>query len=179
MAVDGDARAFEQLYRRYHPYVAKIIAESVADVEARLDLQQGTFERAWRRIGTLTDQNAFRPWVAQIARRLIIDHFRASSRSVQTDFEDDATPELASDDWSAEDWFSMRDLADALRVAINGLSARDATVIELATTFGFDSSEIAAALDVEPGHARVLLHRARRRLISAVYHQSGLAIGSA
>jgi DNA-directed RNA polymerase specialized sigma24 family protein len=93
---------------------------------------------------------------------LIIDHFRSSSRTIQTDFEDERTNDVASDDWTADDWASMRELAAALRVAIDGLSARDAAVIELATTFGFGAAEIGAALDIESGHARVLLHRARR-----------------
>jgi RNA polymerase sigma-70 factor (ECF subfamily) len=176
-AVTGDSRAFELLYRRYHPYVAKIIADSVADVDARLDLQQTTFERAWRRLDTLADHGAFRPWIAQIARRLIIDHFRLASRTVQTDFDNDRAAEVASDDWTADDWASMRELAEALDVAVEGLSARDATVLDLATTFGFGAPEIAAALDIEAGHARVLLHRARRRLSAAVYEQSGLTIG--
>ena len=57
-----------------------------------------------------------------------------------------------------------RELADAVDVAITGLSARDVTVLELAANFGFGASEIAAALDVTAGHARVLLHRARQRL---------------
>ena len=117
----------------------------------------------------LRDPKAFKAWIAQLARRLVIDHFRSSSRSVPTDFTNpDQGFELESDDWTAHDWAAMHELATVLQIGINGLSSRDVTVLELATSFGFTSQEIAAALDIDISHARVLLHRARRRLSKAL-----------
>ena len=164
-AQQGDATAYSQLYERYHPYIRKILSDDVSDVEARNDILQSVFERGWSKITMLRDPKAFKAWIAQLARRLVIDHYRSSSRSVPTDFTDpDEMFELAADDWSAHDWAAMHELASALQIGINGLSSRDATVLELATSFGFTSQEIAAALDIDVSHARVLLHRARRRL---------------
>lgn len=161
----GDARAYGRLYERYHPYIRKILNDDVSDAEARNDLLQTVFERGWTKLDTLRNPDAFKAWLAQLARRLVIDHYRASSRTVVTDFTDpDESFDLESGDWSAHDWAAMRELAGALQIGIDGLSARDATVLELATSFGFTSQEIAAALDIDVGHARVLLHRARRRL---------------
>jgi len=164
-AQQGDATAYGLLYERYHPYIRKILSDDVHDVEARNDLLQSVFERGWSKIGMLRDPKAFKAWIAQLARRLVIDHYRSSSRTVATDFTDpDEEFDLASDDWSAHDWAAMNELAGALQIGINGLSSRDATVLELATSFGFTSQEIAAALYIDVSHARVLLHRARRRL---------------
>jgi len=161
----GDATAYGMLYERYHPYIRKMLSDDVKDVEARHDLLQSVFERGWSKIGMLRDPKAFKAWIAQLARRLVIDHYRSSSRTVPTDFTDPGEEfDLVSDDWSAHDWAAMRELAGVLQVGINGLSSRDATVLELATSFGFTSQEIAAALDIDVSHARVLLHRARRRL---------------
>ena len=168
-AAAGDAAAFTELYRANHRYVAKIVADGMADADARNDVCQAVFEQAWVKLDTLRDPDAFRPWIAQIARRMIIDHHRRSSRSIATDFSaTDEAPEPAEDDWSAHDWAAMRELAQAVDVAIEGLSPRDVTVLELATTFGFGAAEIAAALDVNARHARVLLHRARQRLSAAL-----------
>ena len=165
LAQAGDATAYGKLYERYHPYIRKILSDDVKDVEARNDLLQSVFERGWSKIAMLRDPKAFKAWIAQLARRLVIDHYRSSSRTVATDFTDpDEEFELVSDDWSSHDWAAMRELAAALQIGINGLSPRDATVLELATSFGFTSQEIAAALDIDVSHARVLLHRARRRL---------------
>lgn len=168
----GNAAAFGQLYERYMPYVAKILADDVSDVDARNDISQSVFEKGWSKIGDLRDPNAFRPWLAQLARRLVVDHYRSSSRTVATDFTDSGEHrDIVDDDWSAHDWASMRELAAHLQVGIDGLSNRDVTVLELATSFGFNSQEIAAALDIEVSHARVLLHRARRRLSSEIASQ--------
>ena len=161
----GDSTSYGQLYERYHPYICKILGEDINDADARHDILQTVFERGWTKLSTLRDTNAFRPWIAQLARRLVIDHYRTSSRTVATDFTDsEQVTELVSDDWSAHDWAAMRELASALQIGIDGLCERDAAVLELATTFGFTSQEIAAALSIDVRHARVLLHRARRRL---------------
>lgn len=164
-AQQGDATAYGQLYERYHPYIRKILSDDVHDVEARNDILQSVFERGWSKLSGLRDPTAFKAWLAQLARRLVIDHYRSSSRTVPTDFSNpDEEFDLAADDWSAHDWAAMRELASTLQIGIEGLSTRDATVLELATSFGFTSQEIAAALDIDVSHARVLLHRARRRL---------------
>lgn len=164
-AQGGDASAYADLYRSHHRYVGRIVAEGMADADARNDVSQAVFEQAWVKLDTLRDPGAFRPWIAQITRRMIVDHHRKSSRAVVTDFTDtDEWAEPVANDWSAHDWAAMRELASAVNLAVTGLSERDVTVLDLATTFGFGAAEIAAALDINPGHARVLLHRARQRL---------------
>ena len=161
----GDARCFGQLYERYHPYIRKILHDDLRDVDARNDVLQSVFEKGWHKISTLRDPNAFKSWIAQLARRLVVDHYRKSGRSVATDFTDPENEfDLESDAWSGHDWAAMREVAELLQIGIDGLSARDAAVLEMATSFGFTSQEIAAALDIDISHARVLLHRARRRL---------------
>lgn len=163
-ALAGDSLAFSHLYSRYHRYIARILADDVRDVEARRDIAQTVFERVWLKLSTLRDPAAFRPWLAQITRRAIIDHHRRVEPQLVASIDETQSHAPVADDWTAHDWAAMRELAEAVDTAINELSSRDATVIELAATFGFDAGEIGAALDVEPGHARVLLHRARHRL---------------
>ena len=51
-----------------------------------------------------------------------------------------------------------------IHAGMEKLSVRDATAITLASEFGFGPSEIAEALGVSPNTAKVVLHRARRRL---------------
>ena len=161
----GNAAAYGQLYQRYHPYIRKILGNDVSDIEARNDILQTVFERGWSKLGSLRDPKAFRPWLAQLTRRLVIDHYRSASRTVSTDFTDpDEGYALASDDWTAHDWAAMNELAATLQIGIDRLSPRDATVLEMAIGFGFTSREIATALDIDLSHTRVLLHRARRRL---------------
>ena len=61
-----------------------------------------------------------------------------------------------------------------------GLSPRDAAAVTMVTQLGFAPGQVAAALGVTPGAAKVIVHRARRRLRNALalqlmVQQPGLA----
>jgi DNA-directed RNA polymerase specialized sigma24 family protein len=51
------------------------------------------------------------------------------------------------------------------------LSARDAAAISMVVHLGFGPNEVAAALDISYGNAKVVLHRARQRLRDALVRQ--------
>ena len=70
----------------------------------------------------------------------------------------------AAADAGPDDQVVGRDLGHRVRRALEELSDRDATVLTLAVQFGFGASEIAEAIGVTPGTAKVVLHRARGRL---------------
>lgn len=168
-AADGDVEAFGELYRKHRPYIATVIASRISGLDDQLDIEQETFTRAWTKLSELRNPEAFRAWVAQIARRLTADTHRARSRVVIRDFNDPETgPEPIDDDWTPDDWAALRMLSARLDVGLAGLTSRDATVLTMAANLGFGPTEIAAALGIDAGHARVVLHRARRRLAAAV-----------
>ena len=62
----------------------------------------------------------------------------------------------------------VREMADLLEERFVMLSSRDAAAMSMAVNLGFGPSEIAAALDITPGNAKVVLHRARKRLREAM-----------
>ena len=81
---------------------------------------------------------------------------------------DEAFRERLKNDWpeaSAE--YDLSE-AELVRGAVAGLSARDAAAVRLVTDFGFSPEDLGPALGVTPGAARVVLHRARRRLRDAL-----------
>jgi len=57
----------------------------------------------------------------------------------------------------------MAESVGLVRGAVAGLSRRDATAIGL-VALGFGVADVAGALEIEHGAAKVALHRARRRL---------------
>ncbi len=73
MKEDG-GREYAALYRRYKPFVRRIIQENAKFLteEEREDLLQEVFESGLRTFGNY-DPGAFRPWIAIIARRRIAD----------------------------------------------------------------------------------------------------------
>ncbi len=52
------------------------------------DVFQDVFARVYERLDSLRDDDAVRPWIAQLTRRLCIDRLRSGSREVGTDLED-------------------------------------------------------------------------------------------
>src|SRR6478736_2256195 len=77
----GDDDAWEELVRRFSRYVLAIAQQayrlSPADAE---DVFQDVFARTYERLGDLRNDEAVRPWIAQLTRRLCIDRIRAGSR---------------------------------------------------------------------------------------------------
>ena len=103
----GDADAWRELVERYSRYVYAIVVRGfrLSDHEAE-DAFQDIFLRVYERLGTLRDDEALRPWLAQLTRRLCIDSLRGHSREQLTE---DVDEELAAEERIAE-------LDDALAV---------------------------------------------------------------
>jgi RNA polymerase sigma factor (sigma-70 family) len=77
----GDAEAWAELVERFSRYVYAISVQafrlSSHDAE---DIFQEVFARAYEHLHKLRDDDAIRPWLGQLTRRLCIDKLRASSR---------------------------------------------------------------------------------------------------
>lgn len=170
----GDTDAYAVLYRRHAPAVARAVGDNVADREERLDVVQEAFVRALDKLDGLRDDDHFRPWLLQIARNAAIDHRRKrlafSPQSIDTLVEPpaglDPGPELLAE---------VAELAGRVQDGLATLSPRDATAVGMAAHLGFGPTEIGAALGITPNNAKVVLHRARRRLRSAIEQGDAVA----
>jgi RNA polymerase sigma factor (sigma-70 family) len=84
----GDEDAWRELVDRFSRYIYAIAVQgfrlSEADAE---DVYQEVFARVYERLHDLRDDEAIKPWLAQLTRRLCIDSRRASSREQPSDEE--------------------------------------------------------------------------------------------
>jgi RNA polymerase sigma factor (sigma-70 family) len=84
----GEEEAWRELVDRFSRYVYAIAVQgfrlSEADAE---DVYQEVFARAYERLRDLREDEAIKPWLAQLTRRLCIDSRRASSREQPSDDE--------------------------------------------------------------------------------------------
>jgi RNA polymerase sigma factor (sigma-70 family) len=82
----GDQTAWTELVERYSRYVYGIAIQGfrLPDPEAE-DVFQDVFMRAYEHLDSLRDDDALRPWLAQLTRRLCIDTIRARSRERATE----------------------------------------------------------------------------------------------
>jgi RNA polymerase sigma-70 factor (ECF subfamily) len=88
----GDQAAWSEFVERFSRYVYAIGVQafrlSQHDAE---DVFQEVFARAYQHLGTLRDESAVRPWLAQLTRRLCIDRLRAAARE-RTVADDELAP---------------------------------------------------------------------------------------
>jgi RNA polymerase sigma-70 factor (ECF subfamily) len=85
----GDEEAWGALVERFSRYVYAICVQAfrLPEHDAE-DVFQEVFARVFERLDTLRDDEAVRPWIAQLTRRLCIDRLRAGSREFTADTEE-------------------------------------------------------------------------------------------
>lgn len=127
------------------------------------DVVAETMLVAWRRIADVPAPPATKPWLLGVARRVLANQRRGTTRRVAL------SQRLAVE---LETMTSRRepDLAiasvhnDNLRLALDALSPDDRELLLLSAWEGLSPADIAIAFEIPAVTARTRLHRARRRL---------------
>jgi len=118
----GEAEAWDELVERFSRYVYAIAVRGFRfrehDAE---DVFQEVFVRVYDRLGSLRDDDALRPWIAQLTRRVCLDRLAAGSR------EEPAGEVVVAD---AEATTAELDEAFAVREALSGLSEECREVLD-------------------------------------------------
>ncbi|HEY2373004.1 MAG TPA: sigma-70 family RNA polymerase sigma factor [Gaiellaceae bacterium] len=87
----GDQAAWNELVERFSRYVYAIAVQGFRlqghDAE---DVFQEVFARVYERLDRLRSDEAIRPWIAQLTRRLCIDRLRAGGRESPAELEETA-----------------------------------------------------------------------------------------
>jgi RNA polymerase sigma-70 factor (ECF subfamily) len=82
----GDAAAWNELVERFSRYVYAICTQGfrLSEHDAE-DVFQDVFTRVYTHLDRLRDDDAFRPWLAQLTRRTCLDRLRSGGREVPTE----------------------------------------------------------------------------------------------
>jgi RNA polymerase sigma-70 factor (ECF subfamily) len=114
------------------------------------DVFQEVFTRVYERLGSLRDDEAFRPWIAQLTRRLCIDRLRAGSRESDADL--DELPETPAEDVlsALEEAFdvheAMADLPQNCQTILDRFFARDESYRTIGDQLGLPAGTIASRI---------------------------------
>jgi len=161
----GDTTAFGDLYRRHVQSVTRTVAAKLSGREAVADAVQDTFTKALERLDALRDPDKFRPWLLSIARHAAVDSRRARGWTI---LDGEAGGRAIDGGPGPEQLAELSELVGLVNGCVGGLSGRDATAMAMVTQFGFSPTEIGAAMGLTPNAAKVMLHRARRRMRDAL-----------
>ena len=78
---EGDAEAWNELVERFSRYVYAVTVRGfrLSEEDAE-DVFQDVFARVYTHLGTLRDDSALRPWIAQLTRRVCLDSISRRDR---------------------------------------------------------------------------------------------------
>jgi RNA polymerase sigma factor (sigma-70 family) len=160
---EGDDRAFEALYERYHARVGAYVLGMVKDHGRAEDVTQEVFVSALRRMRQTERPIAFRPWIYEIAKNACIDAYRRSSRAEEVSF--DAERELFAGSGPAPDAaVDAKQQLDHLCGAFGGLSDTHHEILLLRELEGMSYREIGERMGMSRAGVESTLFRARKRL---------------
>src|SRR5437763_507686 len=111
---EGDAAAWNEFVERFSRYVYAICGRGfrLAQHDAE-DVFQEVFARAFEKLPELRSDEAVRPWLAMLTRRLCIDKLRLLAR--------DTTSEADPDEEEGGDVLAQLDDARAVRAALDSV----------------------------------------------------------
>lgn len=160
-ASEGDREAFASIYHRYFDDVYKFIYWNTGSREEAEDLTEEVFYRVLKYIDRYEEKKAsFKSWIFRIARNLVIDHFRSSSRRTRAELDERAEEGAGDFQEGLEAAEERREVRRALRI----LTEEQRQVVVMKYFLEMDNAEIAEVLGKREGAVNALHHRAIRRL---------------
>jgi RNA polymerase sigma factor (sigma-70 family) len=158
----GDRQAFAGVYEKYadrlHDFAFSMLRNPV---EAQ-DCVADAFVLMAEKVGQLRDPSRLRPWLYSVVRNECLRTLRGRGREAHDDEWLEAMPDQGR---GPEDQVADGAVEDELRelvwAAVEGLNDRDRALIDLHLRQGLEGAELAAAMDVTPSNAYVMLSRAR------------------
>ncbi len=175
---DGDAAAFETLYRRYERPLFDFIYRLVPDSTDTESLFQETFFRVVRAKKKYRAMAQFKTWLFQIAVNLCRDRTRRMKHRSHLSLSSPLTArgechaeiqDLVSDPSSAVDKCAeASELETAVKGAVGSLPEDEHLIVVLKEYQGLKYSEIAEITSRPIGTLKSINHRAHERLRSAL-----------
>ncbi len=156
----GDTGAFDSIVERHHASIYRLCRALLRERSDAEDATQETFVRAWRCLGRYDATRAFAPWLrgiaANVCRQAVRGHGRREARTIplETQLSDPPAPEQEELSPVADRALdALQSLDETYRLPLVLFYLREATV-----------ADVAEALKISEGAARVRLHRGREML---------------
>jgi RNA polymerase sigma factor (sigma-70 family) len=166
--VAGDVRAFETLYRSYHPRVTRFLSLLTPRAPIVEEALNDTMLAVWRRAHTYNGQSKVSTWIFAIAYRTACKALRAQDLPVE-----DPTDEQASEAPGPERQSAARESQAALRRALAALTYEQRHVIVLTYFHELPYADIAHIMDCPVDTVKTRMFHGRRRLRALLTGEAG------
>ena len=161
------AKEFGKIYDKYIEKIYRFVFLKVNSAEVAQDLTSEVFTRGWEAFGQKKcDIRNVQAFLYQIARNLVIDHYRQKGRAqlVSTDY----APTIADTAPSLEETAMLKSEVNNVKAALANIKNEYREVITWYYLDEFSVPEIARILNKSEDAVRVLIHRALNALRQTV-----------
>jgi RNA polymerase sigma-70 factor (ECF subfamily) len=167
-AQQGDAGAFEEIYRLHARRVFSLCLRMLGDPVEAEDLAQEAFLQLFRKIHTFRGESAFSSWLHRLTANVVLMSFRrkkavvASLDEVTRINDEDNAPrwEIGGPDLRLTGVFDRVNLETVVEQLPEGYKR----MFLLHDVHGYEHNEIAEILGCSIGNSKSQLHKARKRL---------------
>jgi RNA polymerase sigma factor (sigma-70 family) len=160
----GDLQAFERLYRMYQPRLARFLISMLQRQQLVEEVLDDTMMVVWQTAGSFRGSSKPSTWIFAIAYRKAL---KAKLRWPDP-VEDDEYDTRISDEPGPDDQLHHQRLHNALREAMETLTAEHRAVVDLTYFHGMGYREIAEIVDCPVDTVKTRMFHARRRLKQAM-----------
>ncbi len=158
--VRRDLKAFEELYRTYHPRLTRFLMNILRRPQMVEEALNDTLMVVWKRPEAFNGTSKVSTWIFAIAYRTAL---KARSRHDEPREDPDSNTRVSSD-LGPERRLGQRQVQAVLLGAMDRLSTDHRAVVDLTYFHDVGYREIAEILDCPVGTVKTRMHHARRHL---------------
>ena len=160
--MNEESISIERIWKLLSAKLRSFFLKRVSDKQVAEDLLQETFLRIHKKLDSLDEEQSITAWVFQIARHLVVDHYRSKAR-INSSVADDLEARIDEDGNLNElvmGWLPamMTQLPDSYRQAV-----------ELYELEGISQQQIADRLGISLSGAKSRVQRGREKLKSILF----------
>ncbi|MBO4875523.1 MAG: sigma-70 family RNA polymerase sigma factor [Bacteroidales bacterium] len=155
-------KAFEELYRKFSPFVYGICLRYAKNRDEAQDILQDCFIKVMDKIGDYRFEGSFEGWLQRMAVNESLNYLRLGRSSFSELDEDDSDAKDESPDIVSN--MSAKDLLDAISKMPDGYR----TIFNMYVIEGYQHNEIAEKLNITESTSRSQLKKAREYLIEII-----------
>ena len=153
---------FAQKYQQFFPRVFAYVYGRVRNVHETEDLVADVFERAFLKMGSLRNDEAFSTWLFTIARNIVTSHARKRGRETVVD--PDILRSVVATNVSVENEVLVREEVAAVVDCLKNFPQREQDIVSLKFDAELANRQIARIMGLSEANVRVILFRTLRKL---------------
>ncbi|MFB6262815.1 MAG: RNA polymerase sigma factor [Bradymonadaceae bacterium] len=170
-AQNGDREAFTELIERYRQKVYSICYSKLKDEQDSRDVAQEVFIKVYRHLENFDRNASFYTWLYRIAVNASIDYLRKQSRVDRVEYDDEIQTDETRDrqlirpstlGFEPGEELDRKELRAKMLEALETLSDKHRTILNLREVQGLSYEEMAEVLDIAKGTVMSRLHHARQ-----------------